>query len=1022
MLKIIRSNCNSIPHDISANSPAWLRDIQSKLQDPFNASSRVYRIVPTSRRRKFLTRQLAQSARIIPQIITLDQWIHELSAQGLLGDLTIMTETQRHLVLAKAWYQTTGKEAGPAFLTDIDRVFRDFLGTNSAPDENKDPIILNCFKNYLALLESENFADRNTHLTILLRALEKNQGPSNWLKDQKPCFILEGFHLFQPLELNLIQQVSQNAEVVLWLVANLDAAPAHNVQNAVEFFESTGVISDIFDFFPQKTNPISILGNQLFQETGPIHDLNEAEGLQVLKCGSALAEVEALVRWLKRNAPRENPEFRKIAVVIPGEPYSSLVREIFTRSGIPFNLAGKGFQLAESRPVRVLQAALDLIQGSWAREELSGFLHLPFVLKTLNRPYFVEEVLRLPVSTPASLKIWREAITKHGVKLKGKSESVGVKFQSFVSSLEAILKPIENLETELGTGKITNVIKGMFAIFPIIKMDKWLGAGGNIKDDSIIVPWTEIEKDQKAFSKLRDILKEVVLLGDRWLPASITNAKSPAAYAHGTLQLLETLLADRHYQVTNDDDAGVQVFEGREIQGLEFETVFALGLVSGKVPSSRGKSYLARLRQNHGVLKSWLEARYREEKYLFTQLFEAASRNLILSYPAHDEEKELIPSLFIKPFESRALVPPMQPAITCGIERDMEFGRILKTGNEPVEMESTALEELRNWPKSKLLEEGGVSLPEGLSRILQRTFPASKPFSPSSLESYSKCAFRFFADKIMRILPFEDNEATLLGKLVHKALFNVYKGKQDVLNLEANAPLPPLDKKTDRILLEAECRRLWQDANDEFAGMIRVHRLNLLLVPNGVLDLLLEWLSKYEENFGFIAGERNLPGTEIGLDSQGVPVLLAGITDRIDANRINPTEIALVDFKTSKPNKDKVESQTLDGRLLQLPLYAITAKNELMQNKKGELHVTSAMYVHLADTESGSSSKNEIEVPLDEKSLEHARSVAIANADGIRRGRFPLSTHRNTKTPECMSYCSFGHACRQPAGLEKSFN
>ena len=1022
MLKIIRSNCNSIPHSISANTPGWLQDVQQKLADPLNANNRVYRIVPTSRRRKFLTRNLAQTAKIIPQIITLDQWINELSAHGLLSDLAMMTETQRHLVLAKAWHQTTGKEAWPSFLTDIDRIFRDFLGTNSAPDENKDPAIFNCFNNYLSILKSENFADRNTQVTILHDALSKNQGPTNWLKTQKPWLLLEGFHLFQPLELKLIQQVSRHADVVLWLVANLDAAPAHNVQNAIEYFESVNAIDSLEDYFPFKVNPIARLGNQLFQETGPIHEPMNVEGLQVFKCGSALAEVDALVRWLKRNTPKDNVEFRKIAVVIPGEPYGSLVREVFTRSGIPFNLAGKGFLLAESRPVRVLQAALDLIQSSWTREELSGFLHLPFVLKTLSRPYFVEEILRLPVSSPASLKIWREAIARHALKLKEKSESLGSKFQSFVDSLEAILKPVENLETELGTGKIENVIRGLFEIFPIIKMNIWLGAKGNINKGTTIVPWTEIEKDQKSFSKLRDILKEVLLLGDRWLPAAITNAKSPAAYAQGTLQLLQTLLADRHYQVTNDDDAGVQVFEGREIQGLEFETVFALGLVSGTVPSTRGKSYLARLRQNHDVLKVWMQAKHREEKYLFTQLFEAASKNLILSFPAHDEEKELIPSLFIKPFESLALVPSMQPAITCSSEKDMEFGRKLRAGHDPVGMEAGLLNDLKNWPKSRLLEEGGVTLPEGLGRILQRSFPASKPFSPSSLEGYSECAFRFFANKLLRLLPFEDNEATLLGKLVHKALFTVYNNKRESLDLPANAPLPALDKEKDRTLLEAECRRLWQDTNEEFAGMIGIHRLNRLVVRNGVLDMLLEWLEKYEEKFGFIAGERNLAGTEIGVDSVGVAVLLAGITDRIDANRNDPSELALVDFKTGKPNKDKVASQTADGRLLQLPLYAITAKNELMKNHGGDLHVASAMYLHLPDTESGSGTQNEIKVPLDETSIEHAREVALANADGIRRGRFPLSMHRNSKTPECMSYCSFGHACRQPAGLQRAFN
>lgn len=58
----------------------------------------------------------------------------------------------------------------------------------------------------------------------------------------------------------------------------------------------------------------------------------------------------------------------------------------------------------------------------------------------------------------------------------------------------------------------------------------------------------------------------------------------------------------------------------------------------------------------------------------------------------------------------------------------------------------------------------------------------------------------------MRLLPFEDNEATLLGKLVHKALFTVYNNKRESLNLPANAPLPPLDKENDRTLLVDECK------------------------------------------------------------------------------------------------------------------------------------------------------------------------------------------------------------------------
>lgn len=112
-----------------------------------------------------------------------------------------------------------------------------------------------------------------------------------------------------------------------------------------------------------------------------------------------------------------------------------------------------------------------------------------------------------------------------------------------------------------------------------------------------------------------------------------------------------------------------------------------------------------------------MKAKHREEKYLFTQLFEAASKNLILSFPVHDEEKELIPSLFIKPFEALALVPSMQPAITCTSEKYTEFGRKLRTGHDPADMDARDLSEVKNWPKSRLLEEGALLYPKALPRF-----------------------------------------------------------------------------------------------------------------------------------------------------------------------------------------------------------------------------------------------------------------------------------------------------------------
>ena len=44
-------------------------------------------------------------------------------------------------------------------------------------------------------------------------------------------------------------------------------------------------------------------------------------------------------------------------------------------------------------------------------------------------------------------------------------------------------------------------------------------------------------------------------------------------------------LAKETYQIRTEDDAGVQVFEIREIRGLSFRHVYILGLVDGQFPA-----------------------------------------------------------------------------------------------------------------------------------------------------------------------------------------------------------------------------------------------------------------------------------------------------------------------------------------------------------------------------------------------------------------------------------------------------
>ena len=1010
MFQFIRSNIAGLPLELPENQPAFLENLYQRVFACDPNSSQVYWVVPNSRRKRYLQRLLGKKPGMVPRIMNLEQWINELAMQGLTGSFHVMSETQRHLVLAKSWSLAANREAGPALLSELDRLFRDYLGTMTDPAPGTDHQIVDAFNHYKKILGENNFADRNTLVFKLVNLLRENNGPAQWLNRQKPFVFLEGFNLFLPVELQLVSEIARKTDVALWMVGNPDSSPGNNLHLATDFFENQKLQVDSDDYEAGNNIPLADVGNRLFKTTSPIEEIENLEALKIYELPDAFSEIHFLTRWLKlQKKTNKDFNFRNVAVVIPGFPYDQLVREFFPRSGIPFNLAGKGFPLAESRPARILQAALELIKGKWAREDLSGYLHLPFVLNVLERPYFVEKILSLPMHFPADAKSWKECFGRFGTGLQIKSESTGHKFQAFLNSLEKVLQPVTQLEQALSSGDLQSILESMIQILHTVKMEDWIQAKPNLCDGRTMVPWAEIEKDQKALSKILDIFRDVLLHGKELLSDKLKNAGGSVSRAEATLHLLQTVLSDRTYQVMSEDDAGVQVFESREIQGLEFDHIFALGLVEGQVPTPRSRGYIPRIRENSRNLWELARARRNEQEYLFSRLFFAARKELFLCHPQKEGQQELIPSIFLKPFEKQIQVPPRLHLITSKMEKQLLEGAVNR---------STTGE---NWASKLRLEENGTPLNSSLGDLLSGEYGPQKEFSPSTLESYSECPFRFLVGKLFHLEPFEDNEYTLLGKLVHNALCDLYNEKRQKEKIPANKPASAFDPNKDAESFQKNCEKLWEEMRLEYAGLLPLHRLNLLFEKNGVLDLLVSHLQAYEKEYGYLAGEKEFSKVLLGKDASGTEVYLAGKIDRIDASRSDTSKISLTDYKTGKPDKKKVQVQLEDGRLLQLQLYSIAARETMSKELGGPVEISKASYVHLADKKS--SSKNEVfdlDVPMGEQTENLARQKALENAGMIRAGKFPLSLHVDGKYPECSDYCSFRFVCRHPQGFKNT--
>lgn len=197
--------------------------------------------------------------------------------------------------------------------------------------------------------------------------------------------------------------------------------------------------------------------------------------------------------------------------------------------------------------------------------------------------------------------------------------------------------------------------------------------------------------------------------------------------------------------------------------------------------------------------------------------------------------------------------------------------------------------------------------------------------SPSSIESFYNCPYRYFVEKVLRIKKRDEAEETvqLLGTFMHDVLERYYTRyelrENDIERLTAEICAEVLaeheyttlvrsgDYNTVKNMLTARAKYAVKALDDEFS-------------KSDFKPIFCEY------NFGY-------DGTDEGLEfvTDGKTYRIAGKVDRVDEAIIEidgkPTRcIAVIDYKSSeKETKDK---KLAEGLILQLPIYtAITARN-----------------------------------------------------------------------------------------------
>jgi ATP-dependent helicase/nuclease subunit B len=514
----------------------------------------------------------------------------------------------------------------------------------------------------------------------------------------------------------------------------------------------------------------------------------------------------------------------------------------------------------------------------------------------------------------------------------------------------------------------------------------------------------------------------------------------------------------------------VQVLGAESLRFLRPRHLFLGGLSEQAFPAGR-QSNADDEENGEGAAAAEPSAAASDEMLLFFQTVTAPTETLTLSFPALDAKAQpLPPSPFLMELQ-RAFGEYKIARTTQSLSYEHQHGDVpLSRSDVRRHAVLDAQDSARH--DAKLLaalvrspQHGGVggSILEGINAVAGRGdrkvfgefegiflsndararlaayYGPDYIWSPSRLETYAACPFRFFGEHLLKLEALPElaleNDLARRGSLLHETLARLYAVINE-LSDKGSAPTPDevadnfqvmLDRVVgerprrglDRALVEIERRQIAAWA-EQFA---RQHGDYSVAWPQ--VDSPLK-ATYFEARFG--PKNKRSESTDDATLSTDKPfelkikeeqIRFTGQIDRIDVGRVGGvTVFNVIDYKTSA--KQRVdEAKMRAGTQLQLPLYAMAVAELLLADQ--EAVGLSAGYWSIRGKGFGAGSRSGGPLTLAEVEKGVLREAAhwpeLKGAllqrigeivDGIRHGWFPVYN----EDKDCGTFCPFSTGCR----------
>lgn len=626
------------------------------------------------------------------------------------------------------------------------------------------------------------------------------------------------------------------------------------------------------------------------------------------------------------------------------------------------------------------------------------------------------------------------------------------------------LAPVDRLVTDVfgrfGIPFAVQAGRRLAAAPPLVALRARLRGGQlppSLPEQATLADWFQVwrgldPQPDPAHDEAWTRLHEAIAEGDklwRWLdePAPVLDRRQAASVFNDLLE---------NVRLRPIETAGrVRVMGARDLAGQNVPYLFLAGLTEKSFPAPASPTRLENAAQ-----------RAYEEMLLFYEVLTRATRHLVLSYPAIDEAGQpLVPSPYLEEVEQacgpgrivrRALddlspIPSGEPL--SAIDFRVQAVATASEGNVSL-LAGLARQETRPGLAANLLaalntihdrgrpvgfgpQEGVLS--DRAERPLRARFAPGRVYSPTELQSYAVCPFRFFLERVLRLEPLPEpglkTDFLVRGQLLHQVLAEFHR-RVNAFCGRPTSPAALAEADYDRLLAESLAAAFPGDSREAAAEIDRrvialwladyrrqCARYDAILAEQG----LAPGPAHFEVAFGQSdAGEDPLStgrALEFRVGDECVPI--CGRIDRIDVGvHAGQTFFNVIDYKSGDVGGFAAEA-ALRGAALQLPLYVLAAEQVLLADRRAAACL--AAYWSPAGggyrpraLVAGRAGPSGIEPDGDWENLrEKLVSTVMALVRAIGRGEFPVFSTDD----ECTGRCPFHTVCRvqQVRWLEKTW-